>query len=60
MYLVDSKIFNLTNTINDLIKIQETNKKIIFVFNKIDLIDSKILIPFIDKIYKKLIIEKES
>jgi len=57
MYLVDSKKFNLTNTINDLIKIQETNKKIIFVFNKIDLIDSKIIIPFIEQINKTLIID---
>ena len=57
IYLVDSKKFNLTNIFNDLIKIQEANKKIIFVFNKIDLIDSKILIPFIDKIYKKLAID---
>ena len=53
LYLVDSKTINLSFLFDQLEKIKEVKKKVILVFNKIDLIESKNLLPIIKKINDK-------
>ena len=48
IYLVDVTKFNLINIQKDIYKIGEVNKPIILIFNKIDLIENKKILPFID------------
>ncbi len=57
LYLVDSKTINLSFLFDQLEKIKEVKKKVILVFNKIDLIESKNLLPIIKKINDKFQIE---
>ena len=57
LYLVDSKAINLIFLFDQLEKIKEVKKKVILVFNKIDLIESKNLLPIIKKINDKYQIE---
>jgi GTP-binding protein Era len=57
LYLVDSKTINLNFLFDQLEKIMEVNKKVILAFNKIDLIDSKNLLPIIKKVNDKYKIE---
>ena len=57
IYLIDSKFINLNFLFDQLNKLQEIKKKIIIVFNKIDLISSKKLLPIISKINSKFKIE---
>ena len=57
LYLVDSKTINLSFLFDQLEKIKEVKKKIIITFNKIDLIESKNLLPIIKQINDKHIIE---
>ena len=57
LYLVDSKTINLSFLFDQLEKIKEVKKKVILVFNKIDLIESKNLLPIIKKINDKYQIE---
>ena len=57
LYLVDSKTINFSFLFDQLEKIKEVKKKVILVFNKIDLIESKNLLPIIKKINDKYQIE---
>ena len=57
IYLIDSKSIKLSFLYEQLDKLQEINKKLIIVFNKIDLILSKKLLPIISEIDKKYKIE---
>ena len=57
LYLVDSKTINLSFLFDQLEKIYEVNKKVIIVFNKIDLIESKSILRFIREIDNKYSIE---
>ena len=57
LYIVDSKKFNISNAIKDIKKISEVGKNIIFVFNKTDLIDNNILIPYIKELENIKLIE---
>ena len=57
LYLVDSKTINLSFLSNQLDKIKEVKKKVIIAFNKIDLIQSKILLPIIKDLNNKHHIE---
>ena len=57
LYLVDSKTINLNFLFNQLEKLKEVKKKIIIAFNKIDLIESKYLLPVINNINNKYQIE---
>ncbi len=50
LYLIDVKKYNINDIKNNLKKLQELEKKIIIVFNKIDLIDKKIILPKIDEL----------
>lgn len=57
LYLLDSKTVSLSFLYDQLNKLTEVNKKIIIVFNKIDLVSSKKLLPLISQIDKKFQIE---
>ena len=52
-YLIDSKTININFLYDQIDKLQETNKKIIIIFNKIDLISNKKILPLISKLDKK-------
>ena len=47
LYMIDSSKYNFKNVYSDLKKINEVKKLIIVVFNKIDLIDNKLILPYI-------------
>ena len=53
LYLVDSKTINLSFLFDQLDKLKEVKKKVIITFNKIDLIESKNLLPIIDELNGK-------
>ena len=57
LYLVDSSYIKLNFLFDQLNKLFEVNKKIIIVFNKIDLISSKKILPLISRIDNKYEIE---
>ena len=40
-YIVDTLKYNFKNSLEDIIKLSEVKKQIIFIFNKIDLIENK-------------------
>jgi len=50
VYLIDVKKYDFNLVKKDVIKISEANKAIILAFNKVDLIDNKIILPFIDEL----------
>lgn len=50
IYLIDSKTLNLNFLKDQIDKLHEISKKIIIVFNKIDLISSKKLLPIINEL----------
>ena len=52
IYLIDAKNYLINNIVNDLKKINESNKPIIVVFNKVDLINKDLLLPTISSIDK--------
>ena len=49
-YLVDVTKYNFNNIKKDILKLSEVNKSIIFIFNKIDLINNKNILPFISEL----------
>ena len=51
-YLIDSSKYNFDDTKKDILKISETNKKIIIIFNKIDLIKTNKILPYINQLRK--------
>ena len=53
LYLIDSKTANIKFIYDQLDKLQEIKKKIIIIFNKIDLISNKKILPLINQIDKK-------
>ncbi len=57
LYLIDSNKINFNFLFNQLDKLKDIDKKIIIVFNKIDLISSKKLFPIIKDIESKYKIE---
>jgi GTP-binding protein Era len=56
-YLIDSKTINIKFLYDQLEKLHEINKKIIIIFNKIDLISNKKILPLISQIDQKFKIE---
>ena len=52
LYMVDSLKYNFKNILEDIIKLSEVKKKIVFIFNKIDLIENKKILPFIKDLNK--------
>ena len=50
LFIIDSKNFNLNYIHEQITKLLELNKKIIIIFNKVDLISKKILLPIIKEI----------
>ena len=50
LYLVDVKRYNFDEILKDIKKLSEVNKPIIFVFNKIDLIDDLKILPLVDEL----------
>ena len=57
LYIVDVKKYDFSLICKDLKKISEAQKKIIFIFNKIDLIDKNIILPYIRDLDKINLIE---
>ena len=57
MYIIDSKNIQIKNIKSYLKKIKDLEKKIIIIFNKIDLIDKKNILPFIENINKSFRID---
>ena len=56
-YVIDSKSVNIKFLFDQLEKLKEIKKKILIIFNKIDLISNKIILPQISKLNKKFNIE---
>ena len=57
LYLIDSKTTNIKFLFDQIYKLQEVNKKIIVVFNKIDLISNKHILPLINDLNKNFKID---
>ncbi len=57
LYLIDSKTANIKFLFEQIDKLQEVNKKIVVIFNKIDLILNKQLLPLISNLNKNFNIE---
>ena len=56
-YLIDSKTANVNFLFEQIDKLQEVKKKIIIIFNKIDLISNKQLLPLISNLNKSFQID---
>ena len=56
-YLIDSKTANIKFLFEQIVKLQEVKKKIIVIFNKIDLISNKQLLPIISNLNKNFQID---
>ena len=56
-YLIDSKTANIKFLSEQIDKLQEVNKKIIVIFNKVDLISNKQLLPLITNLNKNFSID---
>ena len=57
LYIVDVLKYNFQDIKNDILKISEVNKTVICVFNKIDLIENKKILPFIKELENINLIE---
>ena len=57
LYLVDSKTANTKFLFEQIKKLQEVNKKILIIFNKIDLISNKDILPLISNLNKNFNID---
>ena len=57
LYLIDSKTTNIKFLFDQIYKLQEVNKKIIAVFNKIDLISNKHILPLVNDLNKNFQID---
>ena len=56
-YLIDSKTANIKFIFDQIYKLQEVKKKIIIIFNKVDLITNKKVLPFISNLSKNFEID---
>ena len=52
IYLIDIVKYNFNEIFKNILKLKETNKKIIIVFNKNDLIEKKLILPKIKELNK--------
>ena len=50
IYLVDSLKFSFKEIQKDVLKISEVKKSVILVFNKVDLLDNKVILPYINEL----------
>ena len=57
LYLIDSKTANSKFLFEQIIKLQEVKKKILIIFNKIDLISNKEILPLISNLNKNFNID---
>ena len=57
LYMIDSLKYNYQDIERDINKVSEVNKPIVFVFNKIDLIENKKILPYINELKKIVFIE---
>ena len=57
IYLIDIKKYNKYEIVSNILKLSETQKKIILVFNKNDLIDKKTILPKIKELDKSIDID---
>ena len=57
LYLIDVKKYNFDEISNNFKKLEETNKKIIIIFNKNDLIKKKLILPKIKELDSKFKID---
>ena len=51
-YIIDTLKYNFKNILEEITKLSEVRKKIIFIFNKIDLIENKKILPYINELKK--------
>ncbi len=58
LFMVDSKNLKLNELFNSLLDLLKLNKNIIIVFNKIDLINPKVLLPYVNDISIKYNLQK--
>ena len=57
MFIIDTVKFNYEDILKDIIKVKEVNKPMIFVFNKIDLIDKNEILSYINKLNKDNLVD---
>ena len=57
IYIIDVNKFKYNDIINDINKISEVEKPIIIVFNKIDLVNNEIILPYIKQLDKTNLIK---
>ena len=57
LFIIDIKKYNYNLIVKDLEKIKETNKPVIIVFNKIDLINNNIILSCIDDLNKTNLVQ---
>ena len=57
VYMVDVKKYDFQFIKKDLLKISEVNKPIVFIFNKVDLVENKIILPYIEELRNITIIK---
>ena len=56
-YIIDSIKYDYQKIYSELNKIKESKKKVVIVFNKIDLINNEILLPYIKELSKMIFID---
>jgi len=57
LYIIDVSKYNYKTICSDIKKINEVEKSIIVIFNKIDLIDNKLILPYIESLNNLNLIE---
>ena len=50
LYLIDTTKYTINDIRKDILKLSEVKKPIVFVFNKIDLLENKIILPYINEL----------
>ena len=57
LFIIDIKKYNYNSIVSDLKKINETNKPVIIVFNKMDLINNNIILSYINDLNKTQLVQ---
>ena len=57
LFIIDIKKYNYNSIVSDLKKIKETNKPVIIVFNKMDLIKNNVILSYINDLNKTNLVQ---
>ena len=57
LFIIDIKKYNYNSIVSDLKKINETNKPVIIVFNKMDLINNNVILSYINDLNKTNLVQ---